>query len=79
MHRSWPWARSPSRAKWASAARTSRTAGETSNLEKKESAVNQEVRTDRELNDGHLTGQEKRTVNQQQSNLSRQIFLDKHS
>jgi hypothetical protein len=55
------------------------TAGETANLEKKEAAVNQEVRTDRALNGGHLTPQEKRVVNQQQNNLSNQIYQDKHN
>jgi hypothetical protein len=55
------------------------TAGETANLEKKESAVNQEVRTDRSLNGGHLTQQEKRIVNQQQNNLSKQVYQDKHN
>jgi hypothetical protein len=55
------------------------TAGETSNLEKKEAAVNQEVRADRSLNGGHLTGQEKQIVNGQQNNLSKQIYNDKHN
>jgi hypothetical protein len=55
------------------------TAGETSNLEKKESSINQEVHTDRALNGGHLTGQEKQIVNQQQNNMSRQIYTDKHN
>ncbi|MGB9458191.1 MAG: hypothetical protein WCB12_19235 [Bryobacteraceae bacterium] len=55
------------------------TAGETGNLETKESAINQEVRTDRTLNGGHLTGQEKKIVNQQQNQMSRQIYADKHN
>jgi hypothetical protein len=55
------------------------TAGETSNLENKEAALNQEVRTDRALNGGRLTPQEKGIVNQQQNNLSRQIYRDKHN
>jgi hypothetical protein len=55
------------------------TAGGTANLEKKEAAVNQEVRTDRTLNGGHLTPQEKRIVNRQQNNLSNQIYQDKHN
>lgn len=54
-------------------------AGETANLERKESAVNQEIRTDRSLNGGHLTGQEKRIVNGQQNQLSNQIYRDKHN
>jgi hypothetical protein len=55
------------------------TAGETANLEKKESAINQEVRTDRSLNGGHLTGQEKQIVNGQQNKMSNQIYQDKHN
>ncbi len=55
------------------------TAGETANLEKKESSINQEVRTDRSLNGGHLTGQEKQIVNGQQNKMSNQIYQDKHN
>jgi hypothetical protein len=55
------------------------TAGETANLEKKESAINQEVRTDRSLNGGHLTGQERNIVNGQQNRMSNQIYQDKHN
>jgi hypothetical protein len=55
------------------------TAGETANLETKESAIHQEVHTDRSLNGGHLTGQEKQIVNQQQNQMSRQIYADKHN
>jgi hypothetical protein len=39
------------------------TAGETANLEQKEAGSNQEVRTDRKLNGGHLTGAEKNQIN----------------
>jgi hypothetical protein len=53
------------------------TAGETSNLEKKESAIHQEVRTDRALNGGKLTSAEKKTVNAQQNQMSKQIYRDK--
>jgi hypothetical protein len=55
------------------------TAGETANLEKKESAINQEVHTDRTLNGGKLTGAEKQQVNQQQNKLSGQVYGDKHN
>ena len=55
------------------------TAGETANLEKNESSINQEVRTDRSLNGGHLTNQERQVVNQQQNQMSRQIYQDKHN
>lgn len=55
------------------------TAGQTSRLEKKESAVNQETRVDRKLNGGHLTGAEKTQINRQQNRLSKQIYKDKHN
>lgn len=55
------------------------TAGETSNLESKETAIHQEVKTDRSLNGGHLTGREKAIVNRQQNQMSRQIYNDKHN
>jgi hypothetical protein len=55
------------------------TAGETANLESKEHAINQEVKTDRTLNGGHLTNQEKGIVNQQQNQMSKQIYNDKHN
>jgi len=55
------------------------TAGETANLERKEAAINQEIKTDRSLNGGKLTGQEKRIVNGQQNQMSRQIYQDKHN
>jgi metal-dependent amidase/aminoacylase/carboxypeptidase family protein len=55
------------------------TAGETANLETKEAAINQEVRTDRTLNGGRLTNQEKQTVNRQQNRMSKQIYADKHN
>jgi len=55
------------------------TAGETANLEKKEAAINHEVKTDRALNGGKLTGQEKKIVNGQQNQMSKQIYQDKHN
>jgi len=54
------------------------TARETANLEKKEAAINQEIRTDRALNGGKLTPQERKIVNGQQNAMSRQIYRDKH-
>ncbi len=54
------------------------TAGETSNLEKKESAINQEERDMRKLDNGKLTAADKATINQQQNKLSNQIYQDKH-
>lgn len=55
------------------------TAGETANLESKESAINGETRADRAANGGKLTGAEKQQVNQQQNQLSKQIYNDKHN
>jgi hypothetical protein len=55
------------------------TAAGTANLEKKEAAINQEVKTDRSLNGGKLTGQEKKVVNGQQNQVSKQIYQDKHN
>ena len=52
---------------------------ETANLEKKEAAIHQEVKTDRALNGGKLTRGEKRVVNRQQNKMSRQIYRAKHN
>lgn len=54
------------------------TPGETAHLEKKEAALNHEMRAERTLNNGKLTPAEKRQVNRQQNRLSRQIYRDKH-
>jgi hypothetical protein len=55
------------------------TAGETSNLEKKESSLNHEERDMRKLDNGKLTTSDKETLNQQQNQLSNQIYKDKHN
>jgi len=55
------------------------TAGETANLENKEAAINRETRADRAANGGKLTGAEKQQINQQQNQLSKQIYNDKHN
>jgi len=55
------------------------TAGETSKLEKKESNLNKEVRSDRKANGGNLTNNEKKQINKQQNKLSKQIYDDKHN
>jgi hypothetical protein len=55
------------------------TAGETSRLETKEGALNQEERDMRKLDNGKLTGQDRRTINRQQNRLSRNIYRDKHN
>jgi hypothetical protein len=55
------------------------TAGETSKLESKEAAINGETRADRAANGGKLTGAEKKQINQQQNQVSKQIYNDKHN
>ena len=55
------------------------TAGETANLETKEAAINGKTRADRAANGGKLTQAEKQQVNQQQNQLSKQIYNDKHN
>jgi hypothetical protein len=55
------------------------TAGETSNLEKKESQLNQEERDMKAMDNGHLTSADKASLNQQQNQLSNQIYQDKHN
>jgi len=55
------------------------TAGETANLESKEAAINGETRADRAANGGKLTSAEKQQINQQQNQVSKQIYQDKHN
>jgi hypothetical protein len=55
------------------------TAGETTNLESKEAAINGETRADRAANGGKLTSAEKSQINHQQNQLSKQIYQDKHN
>jgi hypothetical protein len=55
------------------------TAGETANLEKKEAAINKETAKDRAANGGKLTAAEKKQVNRQQNQVSKQIYTDKHN
>ncbi len=55
------------------------TAGETSNLEKKESKLNKEEKDMREDDHGKLTKADRRKLNRQQNRLSRRIYKDKHN
>ncbi len=55
------------------------TAGETKNLEGREAGLNNEIHNDRAANGGTLTPQERGQVNQQQNNLSKSIYNDKHN
>ncbi len=54
------------------------TAGETHNLEKKESSLNHEEKDMRKLDNGHLTTADRATLHQQQNQLSRNIYNQKH-
>jgi hypothetical protein len=55
------------------------TAGETRNLENKESDINHEEHDMRKLDNGHLTAADRATLNQQQNHVSNQIYKDKHN
>jgi hypothetical protein len=55
------------------------TAGESSKLETKEAAINKETAADRAANGGKLTPAEKKQVNGQQNQVSKQIYADKHN
>jgi hypothetical protein len=55
------------------------TAGETANLETKEAAINGETKADRAANGGKLSAAEKKQINGQQNQLSKQIYKDKHN
>jgi hypothetical protein len=55
------------------------TAGETKNLETKESDINHEEKDMRQLDNGHLTSADRATLNQQQNKVSNQIYNDKHN
>src|SRR5450631_1663326 len=53
-------------------------AGQTARREKGATDLNQEVKADRSANGGKLTPAEKKQVNQQQNQMSRKIYRDKH-
>ncbi len=54
-------------------------ANETTNLENREVGVQREIRADRSVNGGRLTPGERQQVNQQQNQISRNIYRDKHN
>lgn len=54
------------------------TAHETARIERKETNLNKEIRSDRKANGGTLTPQQKRQVNRQQNRLSKGIYKQKH-
>jgi hypothetical protein len=55
------------------------TAGETRNLETKESALNHEEHSMRAADNGHLTAGDRKVLTHQQNKLSRQIYAKKHN
>ena len=55
------------------------TAGETANLENKETRLNREERDMRQDNGGKLTAKDRAQINRQQNHLSRNIYRDKHN
>ena len=54
------------------------TARETGKLEKKESNLNREEKLMRSEDHGKLTGADRKVLNQQQNQLSKQIYNQKH-
>jgi uncharacterized protein HemX len=54
------------------------TAGETARLERQERSLNQEERDMRRLDGGKLTLRDRQAINQQQNQLSRRIYRQKH-
>jgi hypothetical protein len=55
------------------------TAGETSHLEHQEAGINKEERGMRAQDNGHLTAQDRKTINKQQNVESKRIYRDKHN
>jgi hypothetical protein len=55
------------------------TAGETRHLEHQEAGINHEEHAMRAQDNGHLTGQDRRTIHAQQNQESRRIYRDKHN
>jgi len=55
------------------------TAGETSHLEGQEAGINKEESGMRAEDNGHLTKQDRKTLDHQQNQESRRIYRDKHN
>jgi hypothetical protein len=53
-------------------------AGQTARLEHQEAGINKEERGMRAQDNGHLTGQDRKTINHQQNVESRRIYRSKH-
>jgi hypothetical protein len=55
------------------------TAGETAHLENQQQGIHRETAADRQANGGHLTGADRRAINQSQNRASRNIYNKKHN
>ena len=55
------------------------TSGEAARAERTQSRIDQQVHNDRAANGGHLTGQERQQINNEQNAASRQIYNGKHN
>jgi len=55
------------------------TAGETAKLEKQQQGINKQVAADRKANGGRLNASEKKQVNKEQNQASRNIYNKKHN
>src|SRR6201997_4107951 len=55
------------------------TAGETAKLEKQQQGINKQVATDRKANGGKLNASEKKQINKEQNQASRNIYNKKHN
>jgi hypothetical protein len=55
------------------------TPGETTRLERGEQRIDNEIKTDRAANGGHLTAAERRSIYRQQNRESRRIYAAKHN
>jgi hypothetical protein len=55
------------------------TAGETAKMEKQQQGINKQVAADRKANGGTLTASEKKQVNREQNQASRNIYRKKHN
>lgn len=55
------------------------TAGETQHLEKQEAGINQEEKTMRSEDNGHLTTADRAQIQKQQNQMSNEIYKDKHN
>lgn len=51
---------------------------ETQRLEGQEARIQNEIKTDRAANGGHLTAAERRSINRQQNRVSHHIYAQKH-